>query len=128
MASSRTIERTWARSETTDAKANRAEPGLQHPAAPECVGEPPAGLQEPTEHGAIGRDNVIRAHVGHLQTALDGWQGEVHDGDVEEDHELAQANEGQDRPGTETRPGSGPVVDRAETCQYPPPAPRESIG
>ena len=60
-------------------------------AAPQHVGGPPAEQQEAAEHERVGADHPLQVLLGEPEVDLDGRQRDVHDRDVEDHHELHDA-------------------------------------
>ena len=72
--------------------------GEEQRAAPEQVGGAPAEQQEAAEEQRVGVDHPGQRAVGEAEVVLDGGQGHVHDRRVEDDHELAEADDDQGQP------------------------------
>jgi hypothetical protein len=66
--------------------------------APEQVCGAAAQEQEAAEGQGVGIDHPLQARCGEAEVALHRGEGDVHDGQVEDDHELAHTHEGQDHP------------------------------
>ena len=75
------------------------QPGDERPLAAEEVAEAPAEQQERAEGERVGRDDPLAQVVGEAEVALGRGQRDVHDGHVEHDHELGDAEHGEDEPG-----------------------------
>ena len=80
------------------------QPGQEHGAAVEEVGEPAAEEQQAAGEQDVGGDDPLVVAAGERQGLPDGREGDVHDGDVEDDHELGHQHQAEDGPGT---PGLG---------------------
>ena len=65
----------------------------------------PAEQQQAAERERVGRDDPLARAVGEAQRVLRGGQRDVHDGGVEHDHQLRDAEDREDRP----PPGMGGV-------------------
>ena len=63
------------------------EAGREHQPAPEQVGERSGRQQEGGERQRVGVDDPLQVGEGGVQFALDRGQRDVHDGDVEQQHE-----------------------------------------
>ena len=70
-------------------------PGEEHAPATEQVGGPPAEHQEAREGDRVGVDDPLQAGGREVETVAHRRQRDVDDGDVEDDHELRQADDGQ---------------------------------
>ena len=77
----------------------------------EQVGEPAAEHQEPAEQQPVGDHDPLQGALADVEVALDRGQGDVHDGDVEHDHELGGTGQGQDQ-----RPCCGGCLWSDITC------------
>jgi hypothetical protein len=71
----------------------------QHLPSAEQIGGPAAQQQEATEHQPVGDDHPLQIRLSEAQVGLHRRQGHVHDGDVEDDHELGAAHQRQDQSG-----------------------------
>ena len=67
-------------------------------AAAQHVGGPAAEQQEPAEDQGVGADHPLEVLLREPEVALDGGQSDVHDRDVEDDHELDDAQEREGQP------------------------------
>ena len=95
------------------------QPGQEHGAAVEEVGEPAAEEQQATGHQDVGGDDPLVVAAGERQGLPDRGQGDVHDRDVEDDHELGHQHQAEDGPGPSGLGLVGPVlcpVVRALVC------------
>jgi hypothetical protein len=72
------------------------QPGQENPASPEQVGQPPPEQKEPSEHEAVGDDDPLQGALADAEVTLDRRERHIHDGDVEDDHELRGARQRQD--------------------------------
>ena len=70
------------------ADGEEGEPRDEQPPAPEQVGEPAAEQQDAAEHDRVGGDHPLQVRLREVQVGLDRRQRDVHDRDVEDDHEL----------------------------------------
>ena len=80
-----------ARREHGEARDEEAAPAEQ-------VAEPAAEEQRATEEDRIRGDDPLQARLRKAEVGLDRRQRDVHDGDVEDDHELCGHDEGQGAP------------------------------
>ena len=62
---------------------------------PEQVGGAAAEEQEPAEDERVGADHPLEVLLGEPEIDLDGGQRDVHDRDIQDDHELDRAQERQ---------------------------------
>ena len=76
----------------------QAEPGEEDAAAAEEVARPAAQQQQAAERERVGVDDPLEAVDGEPEIGLDRGQGDVHDRDVEDDHELRDGEDGEDEP------------------------------
>ena len=76
----------------------QAEPGQEHAAAAEQIAHPAAEQQEAAERERVGVDDPLEAVGGEAEIGLDGGQRDVHDRDVEDDHELRDGEDGEGEP------------------------------
>ena len=60
----------------------------EQPPASEQVGKAAAQEQHPAEQDRVGGDHPLQALLGEMEVVLDRGQGDVHDRDVDDDHEL----------------------------------------
>jgi hypothetical protein len=74
------------------------QPCDEHDFAPEQVGQPPAEQQQAAERQRVRGDDPLPVHVVEVQRVLCRRQCQVHHGQVENDHELRDADDGQDPP------------------------------
>ena len=63
----------------------------EEPASAEEVGGAPAQQQEAAEEQRVGADDPLQVLLGEAQVGLNRRKGDVHDRDVEHDHELHRA-------------------------------------
>ena len=64
------------------------QPDDEHAPAADDVGDPPAEQQEAAEEERVGAHDPLQVLLREPEVGLDGRQGDVHDRDVEHDHEL----------------------------------------
>ena len=83
---------------SSEATVNTTMPPRNMPAAAQHVGGPSAEQQEPAEDQGVGADHPLEVLLGEPEVALDGGQSDVHDRDVEDDHELDDAQEREGQP------------------------------
>ena len=76
----------------------QAEPGEEDAAAAEQVARPAAEQQQAAERERVGVDDPLEAVGGEPEIGLDRGQGDVHDRDVEDDHELRDGEHGEGEP------------------------------
>jgi hypothetical protein len=82
--------------------------GEEHTSAPQQVGAAASEHEEAGEGEGVGVDNPLQAGGGEPEAIVDGGEGDVYDGHVEDDHELRQADGGQDSLASEShRPRLG---------------------
>jgi hypothetical protein len=74
------------------------EAGEEHAAAPEQVARAPAEQQQATEGKRVGVDDPLQPVSREPEVGLDRGQCDVHDRDVEDDHELGDGEDGQGEP------------------------------
>ena len=94
---------------SAEAAAKPIRPDDERPLAAEEVGEPAAEQQQAAEGQRVGGDDPLPVAVGEAEGVLRGGQRDVHDGGVEHDHQLGDAEDGEDRPA----PGRGRSRGRA---------------
>ena len=75
------------------------EPDQEQPLSPDQVAGAPAEEQEAAEDQGVGVDHPLQLGRRHLEVLLDRGQRDVHDGRVQDDHELRHADEAEDEPG-----------------------------
>ena len=83
---------------TSEPAGEEDEAGDEHPPAPEQVGRAPAEEQEAAEDERVGADHPLQVLLREPEVDLDRGQRHVHDRDVENDHELDDAEEGERPP------------------------------
>jgi hypothetical protein len=89
------------RGTTGGGRAREAEQaGDERPLAAEQIGDPAAEQQQTAEGQRVGGDHPLAVVVGEAQVSLGGRQRDVHDGHVEHDHQLSDADDGEDEPAT----------------------------
>ena len=97
--------------QTSEASEKSAVPAEEDPAAAEQVRGPPAEQQEARERERVRVDDPLRPRRREAQAVPDRGQRHVHDRDVEDDHELREAD--QEQEGVRIPPDVGPGrVDR----------------
>ena len=64
------------------------QPGDEHAPTADDVGDPPAEQEEASEEERVGAHDPLEALPREPEVGLDGRKGDVHDRDVEHDHEL----------------------------------------
>ena len=76
------------------------EPGEQHPAAPEAVGDRAGGEQQAPEGQRVGAGDPLEGGRAAAEVAADGGQGDREDGVVEhlDQEDRREAREGEPRP------------------------------
>ncbi len=86
--------------EPVEQRADGKEHEARHEeAAPaEQVGHPPAEQERAAEEDRVGGDDPLQALLGEVQVGLDRGEGDVHDRDVQNDHELGGDDERQREP------------------------------
>ena len=78
--------------------AEQREAGQEEPAAAEQVARPPAEQQQAAERERVAVDDPLQAVGGEPEVGLDRGQRDVHDRDVEDDHELGDGEHRQREP------------------------------
>ena len=68
------------------------------PTPAQHVGGAAAEQEEPAEHEGVGADHPLEVALGEAEVDLDGGERDVHDRDVEDDHELDHAQEREGQP------------------------------
>ena len=86
-----------ASAQASEENANSAVPGDEHAPASEQVGGAAAEHQEAGERDRVGVDDPLQAGGREVQAVAHRRQRHVDDGDVEDDHELGQADDEQQR-------------------------------
>ena len=84
-----------ARPASSEPTREDGEAGDEHAAAPEQVGRAAAEQQEAAEDERVGADHPLQVLLREPEVGLDRGQRDVHDRDVEDDHELHDAEEGE---------------------------------
>ena len=79
-------------------------------AAVEQVGHPATEQQEPAAEQDVGAHRPLVVARRQVQVGGDAWQRDVHDADVEHDHDLRREHQGEDGPGPARRVGVCGVV------------------
>ena len=95
-------QRALARGEAAQQRREREddEAGEEDPPAPEEVAEAPGQEQQAAEGDEEGVDDPGEVRLAEAQIVLDRRQRDVHDRDVEDDHQLREADDDQRRPAT----------------------------
>ena len=81
----------------SEATANRAEAGEEHPPAPSRSASAPAEEQKAAEQQRVGVDDPLQAVASNPRSVGCG-QRDVHDRHVEDDHELGDREHREDLP------------------------------
>ncbi len=109
-----------------DGRGDREAAGAddEHPLAADDVGDAPAEQQQRPERQRVGGDDPLAGAVGEAEIGLRGRQRDVHDGRVEHDHELRDAEDGEDPPAPAVvrcgrRPGRSRLVEYCGHCAAP---------
>ena len=79
-----------------DREADQADE--EDPLAADDVGDPAADQQQRAEGQRVGGDDPLAGVVGEREVGLRGRQRDVHDRRVEHDHQLGDAEDGEDPP------------------------------
>jgi hypothetical protein len=66
--------------------------------APKEVGEPAAEQEDAAEEDRVGGDHPLEALLAEVEVGLDRGKRNVHDGDIENDHELGRDDHGERKP------------------------------
>jgi hypothetical protein len=66
--------------------------------AAEQIGDASPEQQEAAEQQGVGGDHPLQARWGEVQRVLDPRQGDVHDRDIEDHHELAERDQRESQP------------------------------
>ena len=82
-----------ARPASSEPAANSHEPDEEHAPPAEQVGGAPAEEEEAAEDERVGADHPLQVLLREPEVDLDRGQRDVHDRDVEHDHELHDAEE-----------------------------------
>ncbi len=86
-----------ASAEASDDDGEDAEACQEQAAAPEQVGGAAAEEQEAAEDERVARDRPADLRAAELQILREARQGDVHGGDVEDDHQLRDEKHEQER-------------------------------
>ena len=95
------------------------EPGQEQAPAAEEIGGAPAEEEESGEGQRIGVDHPLQAARREAEVVADRRQGDVDHRDVEDDHELAEADEQQHQPGRRGEPRPDRAGDPWSRCRSP---------
>ena len=87
------------RPSSSEAAVKTTRPTEEEALAPEQVAGAAAEQQEAAEDERVGVDDPLEVRLGQAEVFLDRRQRDVHDGRVEHDHELREADEDEDDPG-----------------------------
>ena len=87
-----------ARPHSSDASGEDDEAGEEHALAPDEVAEPAGQQQQAAEGDEEGVDDPGQVRLAEVEVVLDRGQRDVHDRDVEHDHQLRQADDDQRGP------------------------------
>ena len=87
-----------ARPDSSEATREDDEAGEEDATASEQVGGAPAEQQEAAEEQRVGADDPLEVLLREAEVGLDRGKGDVHDRDVEHDHELNGAKERERQP------------------------------
>ena len=100
-------QRTLARRDAAQERGGgeRDEAGEEHPLAAGEIAEPAREQQQAPEGDEEGVDDPGEVRLAEVEVALNRGQRDVHDRDVEHDHQLRQADDHQRRPATAVRWG-----------------------
>ena len=96
-----------------EATAKPTRPTMKVALAAEEVAEAAAEQQQAAEGQGVGGDDPLAAVVGEAERLLGGRQRDVHDRRVEDDHQLGDAEDGEDGPAAGVM---GICVGRHETA------------
>ena len=78
---------------SSEATGEDRHPGDEQAPPADQVGHAPAEQQEAAEHQRVAVDDPLQRGVGDVEVGLDRRQRDVHDGRVEDDHELREADD-----------------------------------
>ena len=84
-----------------DAAENSTIPIRKRRLRPDEVGGATTEHEKATERERVRVDDPLQARGREVQPALDGGKRDVHDGVVEDDHELGEADDDEDEPGVD---------------------------
>ena len=93
------IARESASAHASEASTNRAVPATNTRRRPSRSADATAEHQEAREGDRVGVDDPLQAGGREMQPVAHRRQRHVHDGDVEDHHELGQADDGQEEVG-----------------------------
>jgi len=74
-----------------------AQAGHEHAPAAEQIGGAPAEHEQAAEGQCVGVDDPLEAGRGEAEAVADLRQRDVHDRDVEDDHELRKADDDEEK-------------------------------
>ena len=88
-------ERRFAPRETAEKRSEREDADAENEDAPtaEQIGRPAAQQEEAAEDERVRADDPLQVLLREPEVGLDGRQRDVHDRDVEDDHELHREDE-----------------------------------
>lgn len=92
--------------------AEQRDAGDEDPAAADDVPRPPAEQEQPAEGDGVGVEHPGQALGGEAERVVDLGERDVHDGDVEDQHELAEQQGGEYEAGPVPGRAGGPRVGR----------------
>ena len=84
--------------QSSEPRAKMHEPGHEDAAASEDVRRAAAEQQEAAEHERVGGDHPLQVRLRDVEIQLDRGKCDVHDRDVEHDHELDRAEKRESEP------------------------------
>ena len=93
--------------EAVEQRGCREERDADHeePAPAEEITGASAEQEKPAEGQRVGIDHPLEVPGGEVEAALDRGQRHIHDGRVQDHHELGEADDDEDRPGVDTPSG-----------------------
>ena len=80
------------------ARGKKSEARNEHPAPAEQVGQAAAEQQRPTEEDGVRGDHPLQPRVREAEIGLDRGERDIHNRDVENDHELSGDDESECAP------------------------------
>ena len=93
---------------SSELTVNSDQAGHEEPPAAEQVGQPAAEQEHAAEEDRVGGDHPLQALLAEVQVVLDRRQRDVHDRDIEHDHELGGDDHREGEPAAPVAvPGSG---------------------
>ena len=97
-ATAMSIARTGCEAARERSGGEQPEADQEHAAAAEDVAHPAAEQQQAAERERVAVDHPLQAFGAEAEVGLDGGQRDVHDRDVEDDHELRDGEHRQRQP------------------------------